>query len=92
VEHVNEIQWSDDIEPRTSRSNQTHPLTHRRKRAVSTLKEVFEIFPASHENKIEVFRHKIEAKSLFPPKQIFFPVSPAILKEMDREAEWCHWV
>jgi Reverse transcriptase (RNA-dependent DNA polymerase) len=52
------------------------------------LLEAIDLFPASLENMIgltTLMKHKINTNGQYPPKQRFYPVSPAILKEMDKE-------
>jgi transposase InsO family protein len=47
-------------------------------------------FPNSSESEIgltPLLKHKINTNGQFPPKQRFYPVSPAILKEVDKEID-----
>jgi RNase H-like domain found in reverse transcriptase/Reverse transcriptase (RNA-dependent DNA polymerase)/Integrase zinc binding domain/Retroviral aspartyl protease len=81
---IGEIQWDEDIEPEPL--SQTD-LTDEQEQS---LQEVIGMFPASLENKIgltSLLKHKISTNGQYPPKQRFYPVSPAILKEMDKEID-----
>jgi hypothetical protein len=57
---------------------------------MQSLQEVVNTFPTSMDNHIgltTILKHKINTNDQFPPKQRFYPVSPAILKEIDKELD-----
>jgi hypothetical protein len=56
----------------------------------SELKRVMKLFPSSTDDKIgctKLLKHTIDTNGKLPPKQRFYPVAPAILKEMDKEIQ-----
>jgi transposase InsO family protein len=66
------------------------PRTELTRLQESVLQEVMEKFPKSSESEIgltTLLKHKINTNGQFPPKQRFYPVSPAILKEVDKEID-----
>jgi len=79
-----EIELMEDLEPEPISQTELTQLQN------LVLHEAIDLFPVSLENKIgltKILKHKIDTKGQYPPKQRFYPIAPAILKEMDKEID-----
>jgi transposase InsO family protein len=86
-EHLGEISTVEDFDDVEKEEALRAELTPTQE---GILEEVRAKFPKSTESEIgltTLLKHKINTNGLFPPKQRFYPVSPAILKEVDKEID-----
>jgi hypothetical protein len=80
---VLEMEWEDE-------EKETEPQIELSEDQRTDLEQALQAFPTSSDGCIgltTILKHSINTNNQFPPKQRFYPVSPSVLKEIDKELD-----